>query len=392
MIRMGHKILVIEDDPSAARLVEYALEREGYEVVTAQNGVEGLRKVKEDGPDLVVLDVLLPGLDGFELCHRLRADPRTKDLPVLMLSGKVRETDRATGLKVGADEYLTKPADPGDLTSRVETLLARRNAEKARVVGFVGCQPGVGTSTVAVNVAVSMSREKRRTILVDLSQDCTTIPALLALEPERSITKLIKASTDGVEDHSFVAIVTDHYSGLRVLSRPREAAGGGELSTAGIAPLFQGIKGMAGYVIVDISGRPSEQEKAALENCDVLVIVTGSDSTALSDTRSRAAELGKLGLDQGRCRVVVIDRDDALSDVEFSRMGPIVESVIQVPLLGIVPHDLKVPLECEARGLPVVLAEPNRPISVALREVAERLAHQDAETPLDGVAGGGRGA
>jgi len=370
---MAHKVLVIEDDPSAARFVSYVLEQEGYEVATAQNGVEGLKRAKEDRPDLVVLDVMLSGLDGFELCHRLRADPQTKDLPVLMLSGKTRDTDRATGLKVGADEYVTKPADPADLVRRVETLLTRRNAEKARVVGFVGCQPGVGTSTVAVNVALSMSLQKRHAVLVDLSRDCVTVPALLGLDPERSVTKLIKASTDGVEDHSFVAVVTDHYSGLRVLSRPQEAEGSRELSTTGIAPLLQSVRGMADYLVVDISGRPSDQEKAALEHCDVLVIVTGSDSTALADTRSRAAQLEELGLGQGRCRVVVMDRDEALSDVEFSRMGPIVESVIQLPLLGIVPHDLKVPLECEVRGLPIVLAEPNRPISLALRQVAERL-------------------
>lgn len=79
------------------------------------------------------------------------------------------------------------------------------------------------------------------------------------------------------------------------------------------------------------------------------------------------------GIGRDRCRVVVIDREDTLSGIEFCKMGPIVESVVQLPLLGLVPCDLKVPLECEVRGLPVVLAEPTRPVSLALREVAERL-------------------
>ena len=121
---MAKKILLIEDDPSAARLVGYALEREGYQVVLAPNGVEGLRKAQEEDPDLLILDVMLPGLDGFEVCHRLRAEARTAHLPILMLSAKAQEVDKDTGIKLGADQYLVKPADPADILARVESLLA----------------------------------------------------------------------------------------------------------------------------------------------------------------------------------------------------------------------------------------------------------------------------
>lgn len=123
---MGKRILVIEDDPSSARLVGYALEREGYQVEIAVNGVEGLRKAQEEDPDLVILDVMLPGLDGFELCHRLRADSTTDHVPILMLSAKAQEFDKSTGLKAGADEYLVKPADPAEILAKVERLLAEK--------------------------------------------------------------------------------------------------------------------------------------------------------------------------------------------------------------------------------------------------------------------------
>ena len=124
---MGKRILVIEDDPSSARLVGYALEREGYQVEIAVNGVEGLRKAQEEDPDLVILDVMLPGLDGFELCHRLRAEPRTDHVPILMLSAKAQEIDRSTGLRAGANEYLVKPADPAEILANVERLLAEKS-------------------------------------------------------------------------------------------------------------------------------------------------------------------------------------------------------------------------------------------------------------------------
>jgi two-component system alkaline phosphatase synthesis response regulator PhoP len=126
---MDKKILVIEDDPSTLRLTKYILEQEGYQVLTAPNGLEGLRKAKNEELDLIILDIVLPGVDGFEICHRLRAEPQTAQLPILMVSAKAREIDKATGLKMGADDYIIKPADPSEIVSRVESLLAKKTAK-----------------------------------------------------------------------------------------------------------------------------------------------------------------------------------------------------------------------------------------------------------------------
>ena len=126
MILLKKKILVIEDDPGTLRLMVYTLQHEGYRVITAANGLEGLRKALKENLDLVVLDVMLPGVDGFEICHRLRAEPQTAQLPILMLSAKAQEVDKATGLKEGADYYLTKPVVPSEVISRVGILLAHK--------------------------------------------------------------------------------------------------------------------------------------------------------------------------------------------------------------------------------------------------------------------------
>jgi two-component system alkaline phosphatase synthesis response regulator PhoP len=124
---MSKKILVIEDDPSTLRLIKYTLQQEGYQVLTAPNGLEGLRKAKNEEPDLIILDVLLPGVDGFEICHRLRAEPQTAQLPILMVSGKAREIDKATGLKMGADDYITKPWHRPELLTKIAVMLQRNS-------------------------------------------------------------------------------------------------------------------------------------------------------------------------------------------------------------------------------------------------------------------------
>jgi two-component system alkaline phosphatase synthesis response regulator PhoP len=123
---MEKKILVIEDDPATSRLVDYSLRHEGFQVITAFNGLEGIRKATNEAPDLVILDVMLPGMDGFEICHRLREQPATARLPILMFSAKAQDIDKNTGLKVGADDYLSKPAAPAEIVNRVNRLLAQK--------------------------------------------------------------------------------------------------------------------------------------------------------------------------------------------------------------------------------------------------------------------------
>jgi DNA-binding response OmpR family regulator len=120
---MAKKVLVIDDDPTVQRLTEYVLKKSGYVVVTAANGLDGLRKAKAEIPDLIILDVMLPGLDGFEVCERLRQDHSTASIPVLMMSAKAQASDDATAHTVGASEYLAKPASPADIQRRVGRLL-----------------------------------------------------------------------------------------------------------------------------------------------------------------------------------------------------------------------------------------------------------------------------
>jgi len=119
------KILVIDDEPDAVELVEFNLRSAGYEVVTAADGAEALKKARAHSPDLVVLDVMLPEVDGLEVCKILRRDPATSGIPIIMLTAKAAEIDRVLGLELGADDYITKPFSPRELVLRIKNLLKR---------------------------------------------------------------------------------------------------------------------------------------------------------------------------------------------------------------------------------------------------------------------------
>jgi DNA-binding response OmpR family regulator len=118
-------VAVIEDEPDLCEMLTYALRREGFGVVAARDGVRGLDVVFETAPDLVLLDLMLPGLDGLEVCRRLKADPVTRGIPVIMVTAKAEESDVILGLGVGSDDYITKPYSPRELIARAKAVLRR---------------------------------------------------------------------------------------------------------------------------------------------------------------------------------------------------------------------------------------------------------------------------
>jgi two-component system phosphate regulon response regulator PhoB len=119
------KILVVDDEPEAVELVEFNLKQAGYSVVTAADGAEALNKARATQPSLIVLDLMLPEVDGLEVCKMLRRDPATTGIPIVMLTAKAAEIDRVLGLELGADDYVTKPFSPRELVLRVKKLLQR---------------------------------------------------------------------------------------------------------------------------------------------------------------------------------------------------------------------------------------------------------------------------
>jgi DNA-binding response OmpR family regulator len=121
-------ILIIDDEKDLIELVRYNLEKDGFDVIAATDGQSGLEVVKKHRPDLVMLDLMMPGLDGLQVCQQLRGDPRSSRIPVIMLTAKATEADRVVGLELGADDYITKPFSPREVVARIKAVLRRSTA------------------------------------------------------------------------------------------------------------------------------------------------------------------------------------------------------------------------------------------------------------------------
>lgn len=154
------RILIVEDDVSLAEIVAYNIGQAGYEVMLARDGQDGLRQAQLKTPDLVILDLMLPIMDGLEVCRRLRADQATRDILVLMLTAKSEETDEVVGFSVGADDYVSKPFSVKVLLERMKALLRRRE-DRNDVRDIVTCQ------------GVSVDRRRHRAMLNDRPLDLT---------------------------------------------------------------------------------------------------------------------------------------------------------------------------------------------------------------------------
>jgi two-component system, OmpR family, phosphate regulon response regulator PhoB len=135
---MAREVLVVEDEPDIRRLVVLHLERDGFRCRTATTGSDALREVKAAIPDLVVLDLMLPEVDGLEVCRRLRRDTSTASVPIIMLTAKSDEVDRIVGLEIGADDYIGKPFSPKELVARVRAVLRRTQPNQATPALTVG--------------------------------------------------------------------------------------------------------------------------------------------------------------------------------------------------------------------------------------------------------------
>lgn len=152
------KILVVEDEPSLIETLDYSLRKQGYEVIAAVDGRRALEEARQQMPDLIVLDIMLPGLDGFEVCRILRKE---MNVPIIMLTARTEEVDKVVGLEVGADDYLTKPFSMRELIARVKANLRRVRIDREEVATAAATMPNVATERMVFDeLTIDLSRRE----------------------------------------------------------------------------------------------------------------------------------------------------------------------------------------------------------------------------------------
>ncbi|MFQ6031211.1 MAG: response regulator transcription factor [Dehalococcoidia bacterium] len=203
---MPSTVLIVEDDPHAVELVRLYLDRDGHKVLSASDGREGLRQAREARPDLIVLDLMLPGMDGLEVCRTLRSE---SDIPIVMVTARVEEEDRLTGLNLGADDYITKPFSPRELAARVRAVL-RRTAREASEAG----PPEFAYQEIRVNLPNHTAWAGETQVMLTPTE--FRLLTMMIREPSRTFTReQIIDKVFGYDFDGFDRTVDAHVSSLR---------------------------------------------------------------------------------------------------------------------------------------------------------------------------------
>ena len=383
---MGEKILIIDDDLDTLRLVGLMLQRQGYQISAATNGQQGLDKAFEEDPDLILLDVMMPDMDGYEVTRRLRQNPSTIETPILMFTAKTQLDDKVIGFEVGANDYLTKPTHPTELQARVKSLLARmsekrggtvsaKNENHGYVIGVLGARGGLGTTTLAVNLAAGLhSRTKSEVIVAEmlpgqgalaLDMGMTSSQGLVDL---LSISKLSEITRDKVRGS-----LVHHASGLKFLlasDRPRDAHLVNQ--TANYEAVVRTLAGLARFVILDLGMGLQPFAEKVLPFCDQTLIVLEGVPNTIIHTKALIDDVSGLGVNRKNINVVLNNRirsDTQLpsSQVQTKLDHEIVSTLTPAPELFVQATRMQTPaMLCQPESLTA------RQISKLVDFIAER--------------------
>lgn len=289
------RIYVVDDDEQLLRMVGLMLQRGGHTTTLIGSPADGFEKIMADRPDLLVLDVMMPNMSGHDLTRKIRSTKEIQDLPILILTARSQEIDRATALESGADGYLSKPVTAQELIEKVEDLLNRKQTaqtpDAGAIIALYSLRGGVGQTTLAVNLAASLRRLSQREVcLVDLSLSGSQASFHLRLQPKASWLDLL--STDSLEWADVHKQQIVHGSGLRVLSAPSLPQLPMVLTREFTAAMLEIVRQNSDFVVVDLPPVISPAFIAALEVSSMAMHVLTPDviavQTALNANRAIA--------------------------------------------------------------------------------------------------------
>lgn len=321
---MPEKILIIDDDVDTLRLVGLMLQRQGYQISAASSGSQGLTKAFEERPDLILLDVMMPDMDGYEVARRLRKNPATVSTPILMFTAKTQLDDKVTGFETGADDYLTKPTHPTELQAHVKALLARAVTRKeggesavtlphehhAHIIGVLSARGGLGVSSVASNLAAALfTRAQSDVILAELVPGQGTLGLDLGISNKSRLNEILQGVPAEVTREKVQSLLVPHLSGIRLLpasANPRDVTLISQV--AHFEALVVHLASLARFVVLDLgSGLPAYVQKL-LALCHERIVVAEGTPTTIHQTKLLIDEIAALKIDPRTISVVLNNR------------------------------------------------------------------------------------
>ncbi|MDO8470329.1 MAG: response regulator [bacterium] len=400
---MAEKILIVDDDVDTLKLVGLMLHKQGYQIIAAPSGSQGLKKALDERPALVLLDVMMPEMDGYEVARRLRKNPATASIPILMFTAKTQLDDKVTGFEMGADDYLTKPTNPAELQAHVKALLTRKglngNGHKGNnghvapagndrvpatvseqngyVIGVLAARSGLGVSSTASNVAASLVAKSRSdVILAELTPGKGSLGMDLGVPDQNALTDILRDSVAEVTIEKVRDSLLYHSSGIKLFlasENPRDVKLTSRIQN--YQALMTRLQRLARFVVLDLGdGLPDFVEKI-LPICNECIVVMEGALNSVQRTKNLIDELVSLKINRKNISVILNNpqRPNGLLSLNQAqeKLGHLISAILTpAPELF---------LQAARMHSPVVFTDPSNYISLQFLKIADSIMeHQKA--------------
>jgi CheY-like chemotaxis protein/MinD-like ATPase involved in chromosome partitioning or flagellar assembly len=375
---MTEKILVIDDDPETLKFLTLILSRLGYQIITAKDGIQALNLAHSEHPGLIVLDVMLPGLDGYEVARSLRRHPETALTPILMFTVKSLVEDKLAGYEAGVDIYLTKPVHPVELQANIKALLAQKKARtgvlasQGYVVGVLAAKGGLGVSTVALNLAITYHQNQHaKVIAAEMKPGQGTWAQELNFANPVGLTNLLRMNPaeitpSTVEEQLVSTIYGVHLLLASNISKDVECIS----ALAQYEAIVDRMAVLVPLVVLDIGTYFHPAYDVLVGLCNEVILVTEPQPVALKQTRLLVDELRGRGFGSGRAlTVVTVNRTRAEITVPVSQ----IEQALKAPIALGFPPATELAYMAATRAAPISMLQPEGIIAQQFNTLAGNL-------------------
>ncbi len=379
---MAEKILIVDDDLDTLKLVGLILQRQGYEIVAANSGSQGLAKAAAERPNLILLDVMMPDMEGYEVARRLRADTDLARTPIIMFTAKTLVDDKVAGFEAGVDDYMTKPTHPAELVSRVKALLARSSAaqkptpptgalaERGKVYGLLGAKGGLGVTTMALNLAVAMAQAGQEVILCELRPGQGALGLQLGFTSCKALTTLLSQSTAEINVRSLDGQLISHSSGIKLFlssADPAETALQSQVEQA--TQLVKCLATMAKHLIVDLGPGLTEMSRKILPICDWPMLIVEPMRVTLAMAKAIFDDLEKIGISPNRFEIIMVNKVRSSLQMPWQQA----EAMLNHPITSIITPAPELAYQASESAVPMIQMQPDSLTADQARKLAEIL-------------------
>ncbi len=381
---MANRILVVDDDQVTLTLVTIVLQKEGFQVFPFDTPKGALSRVDEIKPELVIVDVTMPEMDGYELTRRLRRNPHTAHVPIMILTSHDTVQDKIKGFEAGAEEYITKPFEPAELLVRARNLLRRipspqPEAQKIKGKGIAvfSLRGGAGTSTIAANLAVALSQLwGRATGLIDLVFTSGQSALMLNLPLRKTWADLAHIQTAEIDFDLINQVLLPSPSGAFVLAAPNRPEQGELLDAPKVAHVLALLKEQYQYLVLDLPHDFQGATLAGLDNAEQILLILSPDLASVHAAACALDVFDALKYSRESVKLVV--------NCVFERNGLArkeIQDALQHPVDSVIPFAPGIFVAAINTGVPPVFGTPTSAMGALFEDFAYQLSRPEHQHP-----------